>query len=89
MTTAKANLVFSYPNLYCTGKYTPMKIQVIKSMSTNSFMLHEPNPGIIKVSIPYIRQQATYVTMQKIYLDKTIILRGYGVAHNSVAALGN
>lgn len=52
-------------------------------------MLHEPNPGIIKVSIPYIRQQATYVTMQKIYLDKTIILRGYGVAHNSVAALGN
>ena len=89
MTTTKANFVFSYPNLYCTGRYTPMKTEVIKSMSTNSFMSHGPNPGITKVSIPYIRQQATYVTMQKIYLDKTISLRGYGVAHNSVAALGN
>ena len=66
-----------------------MNTDITKSMSTNKFISKLPNPGIIKVSIPKIIQQAKKITMQKTYFDKTNIFRENGVAHNNVAALGN
>ena len=50
MITKKANFVFSYPSLYCTGKYKLIKMDVTKNISANSFMSAVPNCGISKVS---------------------------------------
>ena len=59
MTTTKANFVFSYPSLYCTGRYTPIKRAVTRNMSANIVMSAVSNPGITKVSIPKAIQQIT------------------------------
>ena len=66
-----------------------MNTDITKSISTNKFISKLPNPGIIKVSIPKMIQQAKKITMQKTYFDKTNIFRENGVAHSNAAALGN
>ena len=48
-----------------------------------------PSPGIRSVSIPKMMQHATYIAIQKMYFDNTIMLLENGVAHSNVVALGN
>ena len=57
--TKNVNLVFSYPSLYCTGRYMPIKTDVTSSIRENTFVFALPSPGIIKVSAAYITQQIT------------------------------
>lgn len=66
-----------------------MKTDVIKNIRINNAMPDVPSHGIISVSIPKMMQHATYIAIQKMYFDNTIILLENGVAHSNVVALGN
>ena len=66
-----------------------MKTDVTKNIRINNAMPDVPSPGIRSVSIPKMMQHATYIAIQKMYFDNTIMLLENGVAHSNVVALGN